>query len=45
MDISYENAVIAMKEAGITDAANLTVFQFEQTYLYFKNKKPPKQSS
>ena len=42
MDISYENAIISMKEAGISDAANLTVFQFEQTYLYFKNKKTQK---
>jgi hypothetical protein len=44
LDISYENSITALKEAGIHDAANLTVFEYEQTYQYFKNKKPPKHS-
>ena len=39
MDMAFEDACIAMKEAGIHDAKELTVFAWEQTFQYFKKKK------
>jgi hypothetical protein len=38
-DASFEEACIAMKESNVHDVKNLTVFEWEQTYLYFKKRK------
>jgi len=42
IDTSFEAACIAMKEAGIHDVKSLTVWEWENTYEYFKKKKPKK---
>lgn len=42
IDRSMERAIASLQEAGIHDAKNLTVYEFQERVEYFKSKKPDK---